>query len=253
MMQLSFTPFPVLTTQRLLLRKMTADDAPQMFFLRSDAGVLRYIGREPAKSVDEAAAFIEMVNRSADADEAINWGISLQDSPTLIGNICFWNVQKENYRSELGYVLHPDWQGKGLMAEALQAVLHYGFHSMGLHSVEAHVDPANTPSVRVLEQQGFVREAYFRECYYSRGQFTDAAVYGLLTPVEYAFAPGLSTAPQKRPPLFQRQPFRYKVVRSRFIISSGCFHLFFHRYRTWSLRSHLYLKGYFISFLYGFG
>lgn len=183
MMQLNFTPYPVLTTERLVLRRMSADDAPEMFFLRSDAGVLKYIDREPARSVEEAAAFIEMVNKNSDTNEAINWAITHKDSPKLIGNICFWNVQKEHYRTELGYVLHPGWQGKGIMAEAVQAVLHYGFHTMKLHSVEANVHPENIASVWVLERQGFVREAYFRENYFCNGRFTDSAVYSLLTPL----------------------------------------------------------------------
>ena len=182
-MQLDFTPFPVLTTERLVLRRMNADDAPEMFFLRSDAGVLKYIDREPAKSVEDAAAFIEMVNKGVDANESIFWAITHKDNPKLIGNICVWNVQKDHYRAELGYVLHPDFQGKGIMAEAMQAVLHYCFHTMKLHSVEANVNPANKASVRVLERAEFVREAYFRENYYFNGQFIDSAVYSLLTPV----------------------------------------------------------------------
>jgi len=183
MMQLNFNPFPILTTERLVLRRMDVADAPEMFFLRSDAGMLEYIDREPAKSVDEVVAFIEMVDNGIIANEAINWAITHKDSTRLIGNICIWNVQKEHCRAELGYVLHPDWQGKGIMAEAMQAVLHYAFNTMKLHSAEANVMPANIASVRVLERHGFVREAYFRENYCFRGQFTDSAVYSLLTPL----------------------------------------------------------------------
>jgi len=184
MMQLNFAPFPVLTTERLILRKMTADDAPEMLFLRSDPGVLQYIDREPAKSIEEVVAFIDMVTKNCDNNEAINWAISLKDDPGLLGNVCFWNVQKEHYRAELGYVLHPNWQGKGIMTEAMQAVLHYGFNVMKLHSVEANVNPGNTPSVRVLERYNFVREGYFRENYCFNGRFIDSAVYSLLTPVK---------------------------------------------------------------------
>ncbi len=183
-MQLNFSPFPVLTTERLILRKMTTGDAPEMLFLRSDPGVLRYIDREPAKTIEEVIAFIDMVNGNLDSGDGINWAITLRDDPKLLGNICFWNVQKEHYRAELGYVLHPSWQGKGIMNEAMQAVLHYGFNDMKLHSVEANVNPENIPSVRVLERYNFVREGYFRENYYFNGRFIDSAIYSLLTSVK---------------------------------------------------------------------
>jgi [ribosomal protein S5]-alanine N-acetyltransferase len=84
----------------------------------------------------------------------------------------------------LGYVLHTAHQGKGIMAEALGAVLHYGFHTMKLHSAEANVNPENAASIRVLERQGFVREAYFRENYLFRGRFIDTAIYSLLAPAD---------------------------------------------------------------------
>jgi [ribosomal protein S5]-alanine N-acetyltransferase len=183
MMQLNFNPFPVLTTERLVLRRMIAADAQEMLFLRSDPGVLKYIDRAPARTIDEVITFIELIDKGIDANDAINWAIALKDNPTLIGNICIWNVQKDNYRAELGYVLHPDWQGRGIMHEAMQAVLHYAFHTMTLHSIEANVIPENSASVRVLERSGFVREAYFRENHFSGGQFRDAAVYSLLTPL----------------------------------------------------------------------
>ncbi len=183
MLQLNFTPFPVLTTERLMLRKLTVDDAPEMFFLRADPEVLKFIDREPAKSVVEAIEFINMVNKILETNEGITWAIVQKGSPKIIGNICFWNVQKDNCRAELGYVLHPDWQGMGIMTEAVQSVLKYGFSVMKLHSIEAHVHPANCSSVRVLERNGFVREAYFRENYYFRGQFLDSAVYSLLSPL----------------------------------------------------------------------
>jgi ribosomal-protein-alanine N-acetyltransferase len=99
-----------------------------------------------------------------------------------MGTIGFWRIQKEHYRAEIGYLLHPSWQGKGIMREALKAVLDYGFQAMKLHSVEAHVNPSNASSIGLLEKCGFVREAYYRENYFYNGQFMDSAVYSLLAP-----------------------------------------------------------------------
>ncbi len=181
MLRINNNPFPEIKTQRLLLRKMTNGDAPALLFLRSDDRVMQYIGREKTKTVEEAEAFIEKINASVDADESIMWAIALQSDPgTLVGTICYWNILKDHYRAEVGYVLHPDHWNKGLMKEALQSVIDYGFTEMKLHSIEGHINPENIVSGILLEKCGFTREAYFKENFYFRERFYDSAVYSLL-------------------------------------------------------------------------
>ncbi|MEO6254131.1 MAG: GNAT family protein [Ferruginibacter sp.] len=183
MLDLNFSPFPEIKTSRLLLRRMTNDDATELLFLRSDDRVMHYIGREKTKTVEEAAAFIEKINASVDTNEAIMWAIALVDDPgTMIGTICYWNILKDHYRAEVGYILHPDLWNKGLMKEAVQAVIEYGFNRMKLHSIEGHINPANIVSGIVLERCGFTRDAYFKENFCFRGKFFDSAVYSLLAP-----------------------------------------------------------------------
>ncbi len=182
MLELNFDPFPVLTTERLILRQMTAADANEVFFFRSDDVVMKYIGRPKAQSVDEAVKWLEMVNDNLVRNDGICWAVTLKDDPTMIGNISFWRMEKEHFRAETGYVLHPEHYGKGIMSEAMQAILQYGFNVMKLHSVEANIDPENTASKNLLERNGFIREAYFRENYFFDGVFYDSAIYSLLAP-----------------------------------------------------------------------
>ena len=87
---------------------------------------------------------------------------------------------KEHYRAELGYVLDPAYWNKGIMKESILRTLDYGFTTMGLHSVEARINPDNIASASVLESTGFVREAYFKEDFFHREQFEDTAVYSRL-------------------------------------------------------------------------
>ena len=181
MLQLVFSPFPEIRTERLLLRKMVKADGPEMFFLRSDDRVMQYIGREKTVSLEEAEAFIDRINASVEANETIMWAIAMANDPgTLIGTICYWRMQLEHYRAEVGYVLHPAFWSRGIMQEVLQAVIRYGFEEMNLHSIEAHINPENTASGKVLEKTGFVREAYFKENYFFRGKFHDTAIYSLV-------------------------------------------------------------------------
>lgn len=182
MLQLNFSPFPKLTTERLVLRKVEESDADEIFFLRSDKTVLQYLDKEPAASKDEALQWIKMIQESQNNGDVILWGITLKGEQKIIGTITFWNISKQHYRAETGYVLHPDHQRKGIMLEAMEAVLHYGFTKMKLHSVAANVNPGNTSSIKLLEKNNFIREAYFKEDYFFNGTFGDSAIYSLLTP-----------------------------------------------------------------------
>jgi [ribosomal protein S5]-alanine N-acetyltransferase len=181
MLQPNFTPFPELTTDRLLLRRLTMDDAPAIFFLRSNETVLKFIGREPAASIEEAIAFIQRINTAIDTNESILWGITLQDNPTeVIGTICYWRLQPENYRTEIGYALHPGHWRKGIMKEAIQKVLEYGFETMKLHSVEARTSGDNIASGAILEATGFIKEGHLKEEFFFRGEFSDSIIYSRL-------------------------------------------------------------------------
>lgn len=181
MLELQFTPFPQLETKRLLLRKMQPADAKALFFLRSDETVMQYIDKERAATINEASIFIQNILSWINTNQSINWAITVKENPDqLIGSIGYWRILKEHYRAEIGYMLHPDYWKKGLMKEAIQAVLDYGFQEMNLHSVEAHINPANNGSAAILESTGFVREAYFKEDYFFRGKFLDTAIYSRL-------------------------------------------------------------------------
>ena len=181
MLQTNFDPFPELHTPRLLLRKLKKDDAPQLFVLRSDERVMQFIDRPRAKSVIEMEPFIEQINENAATGNSVLWAICLKEDPgTLIGTICFWHIDVDNYRTETGYLLHPEHWRKGIMKEAILSILDYGFNKMKLHSVEARFTPGNIASEAVLLSTGFVKEAHFRENVFYIGQFFDTVVYSRL-------------------------------------------------------------------------
>ncbi len=181
MLEPSFHPFPELSTERLLLRFITKDDLPEIFFLRTDPDVLKHISKKPAANMKEAEEWIERVTQNTDNGDGIIWAIILKQGTTkLIGTICYWNMQKDHYRAEIGYALHPAHWRKGIMKEAIKKVLEYGFGQLGLHSVEARLSPANIGSSSVLESTGFVREGYFKEDFYYNGKFEDTLVYSRL-------------------------------------------------------------------------
>lgn len=183
MLHTNFSSFPNLSTERLTLRRMTDDDTDDLFLLRSDSRVMAYIDRPMVQAPSDAVKLIRVVDDLLKTGDGITWGIALKERKQLIGTIGLWRIVKEHRRAEIGYLLHPGRQQQGIMHEALAKVLDYGFSVIGLHSVEAVVNPDNGPSIRLLEKNGFVREAYFKENYFFNGLFKDSAVYSLLTPV----------------------------------------------------------------------
>ncbi len=180
MLNLNFNPFPVLETERLVLRNVTPEDVNEIFLLRSDKLVMKYLDRPSAKSENEALDFIKMINVQEKNNEGVTWAITLKGIKKLAGTICYWNFQKEHYRAEIGYLLLPDYWGKGIMQEAFSPVINFGFNVMNLHSIEANVNPANAASIKLLERNNFVREAYFKENYFFDGKFLDSAIYSLV-------------------------------------------------------------------------
>ena len=183
MLRTNFHPFPELSTERLTLRRIVDADKDDLFLLRSDRGVMAYIDRPLAVTTEDAVKWIRVVDDTLLAGDGITWGISLKGQPALLGTIGLWRIVKEHYRAEIGYLLHPGYQRRGLTQEAMVKVLDYGFSVINLHSVEANVNPENEASCRLLEKNGFVREAYFKENHFYNGVFKDSFIYSLLTPL----------------------------------------------------------------------
>ncbi len=87
---------------------------------------------------------------------------------------------KEHRYAELGYALAHDHWGKGYVSEAIGAVVPFGFNTLGFRRVEAITRPENVGSIRVLEKNGFVREAHLRENIFWNGTFHDSLYFGRL-------------------------------------------------------------------------
>jgi [ribosomal protein S5]-alanine N-acetyltransferase len=180
----TFAAFPTLETARFVLREITPDDADATFAIMSDPRVKRYFGSLPMTERRQAAERVERIRAAFDERSGVRWGIARRTDGALIGSCGFWRLLPEHARAEVGYELHPEAWGQGVMTEALATVLDFAFATMQLHSVEAQIHPENIASRRVLEKLGFVQEGYFRENYYDpvEGRFTDTAVFSLLAP-----------------------------------------------------------------------
>ena len=178
-MQLNFTPFPTLTTERLVLRAIDINDDKELFILRSDDEVNKYVGNPKPKSLTDIHKLIEILQKNAAENLAILWAISYKDDAKLIGTICYWNISTENETVELGYMLTPQEQGKGVMHEALVAILDYCSTHIQPKSIEAFMHKDNNRSARLLERNGFSRDSVLEEKHKGEKGMENMVVYSL--------------------------------------------------------------------------
>jgi len=176
----AFTHFPTLTTNRLLLRQIQPNDAEALFPIFSDAEAMQFYGHYPHQSLDDTHELITQIQARYTQRKAIRWGITLHSEDKLIGSCGFHHFDESFHRAETGYELHRIFWGKGIMTEAMSAILTYGFTQLGLHRIEAIIDIANEPSKALLLKLGFTYEGNLRQRYYFRGRFEDEHYFGLL-------------------------------------------------------------------------
>jgi len=157
MVAINLNPFPKLITTRLFLRQLQFSDANEIFQLRSDDSVNAFIGRQKAASVDDATAFINKIIAIQNNGEGLMWAITLKDDPKLIGTIGIWNIVKEKAEAEIGYELLPQYQGKGIMQEALKTAIKFGFETLKLKKFVAESRVDNLRSVSLLAKCGFTK------------------------------------------------------------------------------------------------
>ena len=181
MLAINLNPFPELQSERLLLRRVSRQDIPGIFAMRSNPEVMRFIPRPMSQKLEDAEAVFTMMDEKIEQNSGLNWAIAWRDQPeSFLGVIGIFRIDFDNYRGELGYMLLQENWNKGIISELIPLILPFGFKTLGLHSVEAIIDPENHASRRVLEKNGFRQEAYFRENGFWNGQFLDSAVFSVL-------------------------------------------------------------------------
>lgn len=173
-------PFETLDTERLILRKLTPAIYRQIFDTLPDAEIMNILGLADAEALEKEKQKyrngLSTHNRSF-----VNFQILDKGSQQLLGACGFHTWYTEHARAEIGYALNnEETKAKGIMSEAMKAVLHYGFEHMQLNRVEAFIGPGNIPSLKLAAKFGFKEEGRLRGHYCKKGMMEDSLVFGLL-------------------------------------------------------------------------
>ncbi|MBK5445138.1 MULTISPECIES: GNAT family N-acetyltransferase [Peribacillus] len=172
--------FPILETERLILREITKEDAEGIFACFSNENVTRYYGQETLESIEEAEKFVDFFSNNYNEKRGIRWGIEKKETKGIIGTIGFNAWLPKHKRAEIGYEIHPEQWGKGYASEAVSRVLTYGFDVMNLTRIGAVVFLNNEASNKLLTNIGFQKEGVLKKYMYQNGIAHDTYVYSLL-------------------------------------------------------------------------
>lgn len=154
---MSSKTFPILITERLILRQLSIDDQQDIFALRSDPKINKFLDRELYKTNEEAINFIYKINDTIEKSNIYYWAISLAATKTFVGTICLFDFSSENNSCEMGYELMTKFQGQGIMKEAVQVVIDYVFQTLNLKKILAFTHFENQNSINLLLKFNFVK------------------------------------------------------------------------------------------------
>jgi [ribosomal protein S5]-alanine N-acetyltransferase len=177
MLNRTFAAFPILRTERLTLRQLVINDEQEIFTLRSDSEINKYLDRQVSKTIEDARNFINMVNENINKNDSLYWAITLSDNNKLVGTICLFNFSDENDKCEIGYELLTKFQGRGIMKEAVEKVIDYAFNTIKVQKIEAFFHRDNQSSIRLLDKFSFKQsnepdQAPELMCYYLTSSIT---------------------------------------------------------------------------------
>jgi len=174
--------FPTLETERLVLKEVTIKDARWYFEHFNTKEIAEGQDHPGPRDMKEARAELKRYFMDVfKTKRGIRWGITIKGDDTLIGSAGFYKwVQPVRYQAELGYDLNPAFWGKGIMTEALSAIIQYGFDHMGLHRIEVLIPHRNKRSQGLVRRLGFRKEGVLRDHYFIEGRFSDDVIFSLL-------------------------------------------------------------------------
>lgn len=171
---------PRLETERLILRKLTADDAGDIFVYASDPEVTRYLVWNSHRTIADSQAFINAAMARYEAGIVAPWGIELKRGKIIIGTCDYISRSVQHARAEIGYALSPKYWGQGLMTEAVRRIIAFGFDVKGFNRIQAVCEVPNIASARVLEKVGMRFEGTLRQYLTQRKAPRDVNMYAVL-------------------------------------------------------------------------
>ncbi len=165
-----------ITTERTQLIHILPEHTNDIHEMYTDEYLCHFYGIIQFKKIEQTSKVILDWENNLKAKTGVQWGIQLKENNKVVGTVGFHNWEP-NVKAEIGFGLNKDYRKKGFVTEAINATIEYGFNELKLLSIEAHIDPSNTNSKKVLENTGFIQKAHLKKNFFSNGEYYDTLVY----------------------------------------------------------------------------
>ncbi|AFY82507.1 GNAT family N-acetyltransferase [Oscillatoria acuminata] len=175
-----YPDLPILESDRLILRKMSLEDAPDLFEYASDSQVAQYTTWTPHQSLEDSQIFLNSVIKNYQTPKGWTWGIVHKGDSKLIGTCGLVNWVQADHHAEIAYALSRPYWGQGYMPEAVKTIVAFGFQEIDLNRIEGRCKLPNHASAKVMEKVGFSFEGILRQQMLSKGRFHDMKLYAIL-------------------------------------------------------------------------
>ena len=152
-MDSSSSLFPTLISERLSLTSLQDSDFDEIFLLRSNPEVYKFINRDPSR--EAALGFMKRVKEANSTRKSYYWIIRYKAQKIILGTICLWNFSEDRLSAEVGYELLPIYQRNGIMSEALNTIIGFAFQNLQLNCIEAYTNFENERSIQLLVKNKF--------------------------------------------------------------------------------------------------
>ncbi len=166
-----FSNIPTLKTERLSLRAMHPIDAEDMYDYARRPEVSEFLLWEPHPSVAYTKQYLGYIQSRYALGDFYDWAVIDRESRRMIGTCGFTRIDTVNDTAEIGYVLNPDFWGKGYAVEAAHRVIEFAFSELGVHRIEARFMKGNQASLRVMEKLGMTFEGYHKDAIFVKGKY----------------------------------------------------------------------------------
>ncbi len=176
-----FSNIPTLSTERLMLRRLGERDAEDMYSYARRADVTEFLLWSPHASLSYTREYLRYVERRYSLGDFYDWAVIDRESGKMIGTCGFARIDTVNRAGELGYVLNPEYRGRGIALEAAREVIRFGFEELGLHRIEARFMEGNEPSRRVMEKLGMSPEGFARDSVFVKGRYVTVGKYAIIS------------------------------------------------------------------------
>ena len=175
-----FSNIPELHTDRLMLRRMMVGDSFDMFEYAKREDVTEFLLWKPHHDLEYTREYLQFVATHYEIGDFFDWAVVIKEEDKMIGTCGFTKFDYTHNLGEIGYVINPEYRGRGIALEAVREVMRFGFEVLKLNRIEARFMEHNAASLRVMEKAGMTFEGFHRKAMRIKGKYETVGYCSIL-------------------------------------------------------------------------